>query len=369
MGTQPALLEEVEVLIASTEIGRRAEALRRVTDLFASGSTVFSDDQRALFDDVMSRLVSEIDTTARAAFGRRIAAVPEAPPHVLRALALDDEISVAEPVLSGAEHLDDEVLVEGARTKSQEHLLAISRRSTLVEAVTDVLVERGNKEVALSTAQNPGAKFSEFGYSTLVQRSETDGDLALRVWQRPELPRQFMLKIFAQASETVRAQLEEADRGKATLFRNMIVKASDQLQTEARQRSAEYAAAESRVRALHRAGKLNESQLAAFASAGQFDETTIALSLMGDLPIGLIERATTQSLSEQILVLAKAIGLSWDTTKAILRLQAGGKSNSTQEIETLFTQFVQMKPATAIKAMQFYRLLERASGPKQPGHH
>ena len=98
MSTQPALLEEVEALISSTEIGRRAEALRRVTDLFASGSTVFSDDQREVFDDVMSRLVSEIDTSARAAFGRRIAAIPGAPSHVLRALALDDEISVAEPV-------------------------------------------------------------------------------------------------------------------------------------------------------------------------------------------------------------------------------------------------------------------------------
>lgn len=364
MGTQPALLEEVEVLISSTEIGRRAEALRRVTDLFASGSAVFSDDQREVFDDVMSRLVSEIDTSARAAFGRRIVTIPGAPSHVLRALALDDEISVAEPVLSGAEQLDDEVLLEGARTKSQEHLLAISRRSTLVEAVTDVLVERGNKQVALSTAQNPGAKFSEFGYSTLVQRSETDGDLALRVWQRAELPRQFMLKIFAQASETVRAELEAADRGKASLFRNMVAKASDQLQTEARQRSPEYAAAEAHVRALHRAGELNESQLWAFASAGKFDETTIALSIMCDLPIGLIERATTQSLSEQILVLAKAIGLSWDTTKAILRLQGAKKPNSAHEIETLCSQFTQMKPATATKAMQFYRLLERAGAPR-----
>ncbi len=174
-----------------------------------------------------------------------------------------------------------------------------------------------------------------------------------------------MLKIFAQASETVRAELESADRGKANLFRNMVAKASDQLQTEARQRSAEYAAAESHVRALHKAGELNESQLWAFASAGKFDETTIALSIMCDLPIGLIERATTQSLSEQILVLAKAIGLSWDTTKAILRLQAAAKKPSSgHEIDSLFAQFTQMKPATATKAMQFYRLLERAAVPR-----
>ena len=35
--------------------------------------------------------------------------------------------------------------------------MAISRRATLVETVTDVLVERGNRDVALSVARNAGA--------------------------------------------------------------------------------------------------------------------------------------------------------------------------------------------------------------------
>ena len=142
MSTQPALLEDGEVGV-STTARSTCRSVAAGHEFFASGSAVFYDDQRSIFDDVMSRLVKEIDTSAREAFGRRIATIPGAPTHVLRALALDDEISVAQPVLSGAEQLDDEVLVEGARTESQEHLLAISRRSTLVEAVTDVLVERG----------------------------------------------------------------------------------------------------------------------------------------------------------------------------------------------------------------------------------
>jgi uncharacterized protein (DUF2336 family) len=313
-----------------------------------------------MFDDVMSRLAREIDTSARTSFGLRLAAIPDAPPEVMRALALDDEIAVAGPILSGAGHLDDAVLVEGARTKSQEHLLAISLRPSLVESVTDVLVERGNPQVALSTAANPGARFSDFGFSTLVKRSETDSDLAVRVWSRPEIPRQHMLKLFAEASDTVRSRLEDADRGKASLFRDMIAKASDELQAEARQQSAEYAAAESHVRSLHRSGELDESRLAAFAQAGKFDETTIALSILCDLPIGLIERATAQTHSEQVLVLAKAIGLSWDTVKAILLLQTGTKASSTNELNTLFGRFTKLKAETASKALQFYRFRERA---------
>lgn len=361
MNARPMLFEELEALIASGEIGRRAEALRRVTDLFASGSAVFSDEQREVFDDVMSRLVREIDITARAAFGRRLAGIPRAPSQVLRTLALDDEISVAAPVLSTAEGLDDEVLVEGARTKSQEHLLAISRRAALAEAVTDVLVERGNGEVALSTAANPGARFSAFGYSALVERSGSDGDLAVRLWSRPELPRRYMLAIFADASETVRAALLDANPGNARLIQDMIAKASDELQTRVRQDSAEFSTAESRVRSLHESGELDEDRLAAFARAGKFDETTIALSLMCSLPIGVIERAATQAYSEQIMILAKAANLSWETTRAILRIQAGTKPTSLARIDSLYDQFRKLSAGTASKALQFYRLRERTS--------
>ena len=130
-------------------------------------------------------------------------------------------------------------------------------------------------------------------------------------------------RIFAQASETVHARTGIHRSRQSKPVSEHRSGAEDQLQTEARQRSAEYADPQSHVHALHKAGELNESQLWAFASAGKFDETTIALSIMCDLPIGLIERATTQSLSEQILVLAKAIGLSWDA--AILPAAGGGK--------------------------------------------
>ena len=143
MNAQHTVIDDLDELIASKDIRSRAEALRRVTDLFVSGAAKFSGDQVDLFDEVMGQLAREIDATARAAFGSRLASLPAAPPQILRALALDDEIAVAEPVLRGAAGLDRATLVESAMTKSQEHLLAISQRADLPEVVTDVLVERG----------------------------------------------------------------------------------------------------------------------------------------------------------------------------------------------------------------------------------
>ena len=235
-----------------------------MTDLFVSGAAKFSGDQVDLFDEVMGQLAREIDATARAAFGSRLASLPEAPPQILRALALDDEIAVAEPVLRGAAGLDRATLVESAMTKSQEHLLAISQRADLPEVVTDVLVERGNREVALSTAGNAGARFSEQGFATLVERSQVDGDLAVRMWSRAEIPRQHLLRLFADASENVRSMLSAADRGKADLIRDMVANAAERFQAETRRRSAEYAAADAAVRSLHKYGGLSVEQPGGF---------------------------------------------------------------------------------------------------------
>src|SRR5882757_89293 len=134
MIAQKSMIDDLEEAIASKEIGRRADTLRRITDLFISGSGGFSDDQVALFDEVMGLLAREIESSARATFGERLATLADAPPRIIRTLALDDAIEVAGPVLTGSEQLDDATLMEGARTKGQDHLLAISRRTVLAEA-------------------------------------------------------------------------------------------------------------------------------------------------------------------------------------------------------------------------------------------
>jgi uncharacterized protein (DUF2336 family) len=316
-----------------------------------------------MFDEVMSRLVTAIDSSARAEFGDLIAKSPKAPIKTTRLLALDDEIKVAGPILSHSQALDEATLIEGAKTKSQDHLYAISLRETIGEAVTDILVERGDTEVVRSTAQNPGAKFSEFGHTTLVTRSREDGELALRIWSRSDIPRQHLLSLFAAASQEVQQQLESADRQKVQLYRYLVAQAKNQIQTQMRENSASYAQARPHVEALHRSGGLNSQALADFAQAGRFDEVTIALSLLCDLPVGHIERAVVHHRPDHLMVLAKAIGLNWEITRAILQMRGPAGSISAAETEQNAQSFAKLQQKTAASAMTFYRLRARAEAP------
>jgi len=355
------LIEQLETTLNAGDIVRRADVLRRVTDLFVLGSGRFSEQQVELFDDVMGQLVNKIETGARAQFGSRIAILPDAPRNIVRTLASDDSIEVAGPVLVASERLDDHTLLETAMTRSQDHLLAISHRKELVEAVTDVLVERGNQAVVSSTAKNSGARFSEFGVSTLVARAASDSDLARKIWTRSDIPRQNLVQLFMQASEDLKEQLGSTDPRKAELIRSAVAEASDQIQTSARAGSGEFASALSHVKALHAAGKLDEAQLMAFARQGNFDRTTVSLSLMCDLPFGLVERVLVQAQTQQVLVLAKAINLSWETAKTLLLLHAGVNGSSREQLDQCMQSYLRLQPKTAQTALQFYRMREKAN--------
>src|SRR6201992_2984031 len=136
-----------------------------------------------------------IETYAKELLSKRLAPGDRPRPLTVRALEFDDLIEVAAPVLSQSERLDDEALIENARNKSQAHLMAISTRKVLSGAVTDVLVLRGNNEVIQSAVNNPGAEFSERGFSRLLNRAEGDDILTTCIGLRPTIPRHLYLKL------------------------------------------------------------------------------------------------------------------------------------------------------------------------------
>ena len=70
------------------------------------------------------------------------------------------------------------------RERGESHLAAISNGKTLEAQVTDVLLERGDKEVVQTPAANAGARFSEGGYATLVNKAESDENLSETVGSR-----------------------------------------------------------------------------------------------------------------------------------------------------------------------------------------
>jgi uncharacterized protein (DUF2336 family) len=349
----PALIQELDNAIADGTPARRAKILARITDIFVAGSDNYSANQIELFDDVFVRIAGVIEQSARAKLANRLAKMPRAPVTISRVLASDDEIDVAGPVLEQSQRLNNEILVATARTKSQKHLLAISRRNSLDEAVTDVLVERGDKPVVLSAAANPAARFSDSGYKMLVERSAGDDDLTTRVALRPDIPREHVLRLLVRASHAVQIKLEAAHPSMAHLIQSAVAEAATMILDKTGTLSRDYAEACAQIESLHAAGRLGENHVAAFATANEFEETAAALAVLCDLPIEAVDRALVQDGPDAVLVMGKAIGMSWPTIKAILRMRAGARGISPGELEQCHSNFSRLKPAIARQVIEF----------------
>ena len=70
-----------------------------------------------------------------------------APRGLVGQLAREDEIAIAGPVLRRSPVIDEQALIEIARAKGQDHLLAMTERPALSPALTDVMIDRGDRDV------------------------------------------------------------------------------------------------------------------------------------------------------------------------------------------------------------------------------
>src|SRR6202046_3621572 len=136
---------------------RVAELSRGIVDLFVQGAAGFQTRHVELFDDILTGIVPQTEIAARADIAERISAIANAPQMLIGRLAREDNISIAGPVLRRSPVLDEQALVEIARVKSQDHLLAMTERTKLSPDLTDVMVQRGERDVIRRAAANAGA--------------------------------------------------------------------------------------------------------------------------------------------------------------------------------------------------------------------
>jgi uncharacterized protein (DUF2336 family) len=358
--TSESLLDELQTTLAHGTVARRVETLRRVTDLFINGVVDYSDEQIGLFDDVFQCLIDHIETSAKALLADRLAPISVAPPRTIRALAFDDMIEVAAPVLSGSERLDDDALIETARNNSQAHLMAISLRRVLSRAVTDVLVLRGNDEVIHSTVNNPGAEFSERGFTRLVNRAEGDDNLAICLGMRPTIPRHLYLKLIAKASVTVRARLEAANPQLAMDVPTAVREATRLARSLPATISQETAIAHALVKSLYEDGRLDERQVAAFAEAGKFDEANAAIAALANVSVSIAENMMIETRAEGVMILAKVSAMPWSTVEAIINMRDDLSGSERSDLAACKATYERLRSSTAQQVLRFHRMQQTA---------
>jgi uncharacterized protein (DUF2336 family) len=184
------LIVELDFALSRAPAAWRTTTLRRLTDLFLVEAASYTEDQVAVFDDVISRLIEKADRKVLVELSNRLAQVKNAPVQVVGALARNLDIAIAGPLIEKSTVLTDADLIEIADKDRKDPIVLamIAARPQLSEALTDVLVRRGNAALARKLIDRTDAPLSESSFARLVTSVANDKELAQAIAKRQDLP-------------------------------------------------------------------------------------------------------------------------------------------------------------------------------------
>jgi uncharacterized protein (DUF2336 family) len=360
------LIAELEGAVNGGSPERRVKMLRQVTDLFLSDADRLNENQIGVFDDVLVRLIERMESRTLAQLSTTLSKSALAPKEIVRQLAYHEEASVAVPVLSKSNRLSEGDLIEIANTRGQQHLLAISSRETLNEPLTDALIKRGNLQVSHALANNAGARFSEQGYSTLVENAGKDGELAQKLGLRLDIPIGMLRQLLSKATAAVRARLLKSA---APEMREKIQQAIDAIAAQIGievPTPVDYTQSEAIVLALNRAGKLGDQTINRFAIQGEYLHVIAALSLLSTVRIEAVEPLINNPRPDGLIVACRASRLDWSTAVMILRNRPNCVPLTKQELEQGKEVFETLSLSAAQRTIRFWSARSSAKKPDVP---
>ena len=158
--------------------------------------TLNADEQnqiRQTTHDLLRDLAQDQITHVRMVVSETLKDVTNAPPDVIKQLALDPEIDVAGPVLEFSPVLTDDDLLEIIHTgPANGGLASISRRHEVGESVSDAIVATSDDDAIGQLISNPSAQIREETLDRLVEQAQN-----VELWHAPLVARPKLSSIAA----------------------------------------------------------------------------------------------------------------------------------------------------------------------------
>ncbi|GEP10426.1 DUF2336 domain-containing protein [Methylobacterium gnaphalii] len=320
-----------------------------MTELFVDSAERLGDGQVSVFETVILKLAQSVETAARASLSESVADISNAPRSVVRDLAYDADITVAGPVLSRSAQVAEGDLIRIAEERGQDHLQAISRRRSLSERVTNVLVSRGEGEVLRSVARNEGAQFSSQGFDTLSTQGSADPLLKDILLMRRDIPAIHRDHLVETAKTRVSRKLAEEFGGDAATL--AVSRAARAVAGESISLQ-EAAIAVDGWLAGKGAKQPEETDLVTWLAQGRVMEAIVGLARAAGMPAEMVLGAYQGAHSDPLLFLIRSLRFGWGTFKAFL-ISKTGKEPPPEETRGHFEAFQALSVATAQRVVRF----------------
>jgi uncharacterized protein (DUF2336 family) len=313
------LIGEFELVLKEGTAEWRVRTLRQLSELLRSCVERLNPVQIDIFDDMLIRLLDSVGTAALAELSSTVADFASPPKQTIHQLARHQNPAVAGPLLSKSPVLIDADLIAIAKSRSQQHLVAVAGRHNLSEELSDVIVKMAGRDASRALAKNPAARLSKAGLIVLLAKAKGDETIAESLALRPDLPATALRELLSRATVSVRAGLLKAAPAE---LKQKIQAELDSIGTQlksARQvPTMEPSDAHAAVAVLSRTGKLNDSTVNRFAIKQEHANVVAALVLLSGASVETIAPLMDEAGGEGLIIACRASRLNWQTTSAVL---------------------------------------------------
>jgi uncharacterized protein (DUF2336 family) len=340
----------------------RRAVMQKISDLFVDGIEDHNDRELVLFGDVFCQLLDKVELEDRVALAERVAPLPQTAPELANRLARDESAAVASPVLMHSPVLSDADLRDIAQTEGQGHLLAISKRSSLPETVTDVLIDRGDQRVLEGVSSNTGARFSDNGLQQLTFKAMEFPEIVGHLTNRDDIPFERLDRIVASfdkaSSERLRDFVDRHREAAAELLRETQEKmAATRLEREREEQQVRFMAAMIRDGKRHLDATLEE-----LIGAKRLVDIATLLAELGALNEAHVSNVLHKVNDFGIALVCRSVDVGERTYHALSLLRCERLRLPALEAERMTAEYMMIDRASTERALRFHKVRASVMG-------
>ncbi|WP_417667299.1 DUF2336 domain-containing protein [Roseibium sp.] len=341
------MLNSLVDLARESSSEKRRELLGQVSALFIADANRYSDEETALFSGVLGRLVEDADRQEKAKLSARLAHIDETP-HDLALQLANDEADVAKFMLQYSNALTRDDLIQLARAKSQDHLLAISKREHLESRLTDILLERGEQPVRRSVAANPGAELSDWGMRLLLKLAGQDAPLRDNMVDRVDLLPEHYTRLIEMLPDDQRQVVRQMHGKNTALVESLLREAGEAVAGNALERRRSRIDAKVALKEIKNGQTTLDEVFLTLALARNLFDLSFILSKLSGIEQKYVTNVMVRYDIDGIAILCRALGVGTSEFNmfckargAHLKLSKAAMDNWMQDYKNLATEEAQ----------------------------
>ncbi len=340
---------------------KRRELLRQITDVFLADPPERSDRESMLFDEIVAAVSADLETQVRVELARKVAVSNVPVQRTARRLAMD-VIEVARPVIEHSKALTEADILDVIKEKSQDHMMAVTKRPDIGENVSSALVDKGEDRVVASLLENRTARLNRQTYEKVAERAEVSPVLHAPFVRNAHMPLDLLNNVYLKVETGLRREIMRKFHGVSPQELEAALEASrNHLSSAYGALPDDFQAAKDHVTALDKKGALKPPVLVQLLRENKRTAFLIAFAQLVDIEFDLGRRLVAGKDLDALAMLCRGSGFDRGlfVTLCILIADDGGGLSRTEQYSQLYEQ---VPVAAAQRALRFWKVRAKSAG-------